>query len=53
MSHELLACTNNRADLLVLPARSHNSPFYDPRPEYWDPIINWLKQTQPEPRSNP
>jgi len=53
MSHELLACTNNRADLLVLPARSHNSPFYDPRPEYWVPIINWLKQTQPEPRSNP
>jgi len=53
MALDLVACTNNRADLLVLPARSHNAPFYFPKPEYWNPIIDWLKRTQPEPRSNP
>jgi uncharacterized protein len=42
MAHDLLACTNGRADLLVLPARSHNAPFYQPTPEYWGPIISWL-----------
>ncbi|MBS1805032.1 MAG: alpha/beta fold hydrolase [Acidobacteria bacterium] len=46
MAQELHACTNNRADLLTLPARSHNSPFYNPQPEYWRPIINWLLQTR-------
>lgn len=42
MGHELLSCCGSRAELLVLPARSHNAPFYNPRPEYWGPIINWL-----------
>ena len=45
MAEELLGCTSGRADLLVLPARSHNSPFYYPKPEYWQPIINWLQET--------
>jgi uncharacterized protein len=53
MAEELLACTGGRADLFVLPAPSHNAPFYNPQPEYWNPIIDWLKQTQPEPRPNP
>ena len=42
MAHDLLACCNGRADLLVLPARSHNEPFYNPQPHYWGPIISWL-----------
>jgi uncharacterized protein len=46
MAHELLACTSGRADLLILPARSHNAPFYDPKPEYWNPIIDWLLTEQ-------
>jgi len=45
MAYELHACTNGRADLLILPARSHNSPFYKPAPEYWGPIIDWLLQS--------
>ena len=44
MAHELVACCNGRADLLVLPARSHNEPFYNPQPHYWGPIISWLLQ---------
>ena len=48
MAHELHACTGGRADLLILPARSHNSPFYYPKPEYWNPIIDWLRQTPSE-----
>lgn len=43
MADDLLACCNGRADLLVLPARSHNEPFYNPQPHYWGPIINWLQ----------
>jgi hypothetical protein len=31
MAHDLVACCNGRADLLVLPARSHNEPFYNPK----------------------
>ena len=42
MAHELVACSNGRADLLVLPARSHNAPFYKPELAYWGPIISWL-----------
>jgi uncharacterized protein len=42
MAYDLLACTGGRADLLILPARSHNAPFYNPQPEYWNPIIQWL-----------
>ena len=53
MGQELLACTSGRADLVVLPARSHNSPFYHPKPEYWHPIINWLLQTPTRPVPNP
>ena len=44
MGQELHACTNGRADLLTLPARTHNSPFYHPKPEYWNPIIHWIQQ---------
>ena len=42
MAHDLRACSGGRADLLILPARSHNAPFYNPKPEYWDPIITWI-----------
>lgn len=45
MADDLRACTNSRADLLILPARSHNEPFYNPQPHYWGPIINWLLQS--------
>jgi pimeloyl-ACP methyl ester carboxylesterase len=46
MAHDLVGCCNGRADLLVLPARSHNEPFYNPRPHYWGPIISWLLQEE-------
>jgi len=42
MAHDLVACSGGRADLLVLPARSHNAAFYNPTPEYWGPIIQWV-----------
>ena len=42
MAHELVSCCAGRAELLVLPSRSHNDPFYNPQPEYWSPIIHWL-----------
>jgi uncharacterized protein len=42
MAHDLVACSNGRANLLVLPARSHNDPFYYPQMHYWGPIISWL-----------
>lgn len=45
MAHDLLTCCGGRADLLVLPARSHAEPFYNPQPHYWGPIINWLQQS--------
>ncbi len=44
MGRDLLSCCGSQADLLVLPARSHNDPFYNPKPEYWGPIINWFSQ---------
>lgn len=44
MAHDLVACTRQRATLLILPARSHNEPFYNPQPHYWRPIIDWLLQ---------
>jgi len=44
MARDLLACCKGRADLLVLPARSHNEPFYNPQPHYWRPIVDWLLQ---------
>lgn len=50
MAHELHACTGSRADLLILPARPHNEPFYFPKPHYWDPIIEWI--LRPEPRED-
>jgi uncharacterized protein len=49
MAHDLLACSNGRADLMVLPVRSHNDPFYYPQMHYWGPIISWLKE-QPDDR---
>jgi uncharacterized protein len=45
MAHDLVACSGERAKLLILPARSHNDPFYNPQPHYWGPIIDWLLQT--------
>jgi alpha-beta hydrolase superfamily lysophospholipase len=44
MANDLVACCNGRADLLVVPARSHNEPFYNPQSHYWGPIIAWLLQ---------
>jgi len=44
MAHDLVDCCDGRADLLVLPARSHNYPVYHPQMEYWGPIINWMLQ---------
>lgn len=49
MAQDLVACCGGRADLLVLPARSHNSPFYQPQIEYWGPIAQWLGQEQQKP----
>jgi alpha-beta hydrolase superfamily lysophospholipase len=42
MAHDLVSCCGSRAELLVLPARSHNYPFYHPQMDYWGPIISWL-----------
>lgn len=50
MAKDLAACSGGRAELLILPARSHNDPVYYPKPEYWGPIIDWLLQT---PRAAP
>ncbi|HXS75189.1 MAG TPA: alpha/beta fold hydrolase [Terracidiphilus sp.] len=47
MAQELAACCGGQADLLVLPARSHNEPFYYPKPHYWDPIIEWILHPAP------
>jgi len=44
MAHDLVACCGGRADLLILPARSHNEPFYHPQMHYWGPIVSWLLQ---------
>jgi pimeloyl-ACP methyl ester carboxylesterase len=46
MARDLLSCCDGRADLLVLPARSHNEPFYNPQMHYWGPIISWLSQNR-------
>ena len=42
MAHDLVASCNGHADLLILPARSHNEPFYHPQMHYWGPIVSWL-----------
>ena len=45
MAHELVSCCSTAApNSLVLPARSHNEPFYNPQPEYWGPIISLAAQ---------
>lgn len=44
MARELVSCCGGRADLLVLPARSHNAPFYRPTNDYWGPVMNWILQ---------
>ena len=44
-AHDLVACCCGRAELLILPARSHNAPFYHPQTEYWSPIIHWLLES--------
>lgn len=48
MAHDLVACARGRADLLVLPARSHNYPVYHPQPSYWFPIADWILQPKRE-----
>jgi pimeloyl-ACP methyl ester carboxylesterase len=48
MAQDLVACSGGRAELLVLPARSHNEPFYYPHAHYWSPIIHWILQEQAE-----
>jgi uncharacterized protein len=47
MAHDLVSCCGGRAELLVLPARSHNDPFYYPEMHYWGPIISWLLRSEP------
>lgn len=42
MGRELVAVCGSRSEFLVLPARSHNEPFYKPKPHYWGPIISWI-----------
>ncbi len=53
MGQELLSCCGSRADFLVLPARSHNEPFYKPKQEYWGPIISWLLREDAISSGNP
>jgi pimeloyl-ACP methyl ester carboxylesterase len=47
MAHELVSFCCGRAELLILPARSHNEPFYHPQIHYWGPIISWLLKEDP------
>jgi alpha-beta hydrolase superfamily lysophospholipase len=47
MARDLVACCGGRAELLILPARAHNEPFYNPQPHYWGPIIGWLLKEPP------
>ena len=42
MAHDLVSCCGGRAEFLILPARSHNEPFYHPQMHYWGPILSWL-----------
>lgn len=51
MAHDLVGSCGSRAELLVLPARSHNDPVYHPQMEYWGPIMNWLLQESEKPAS--
>lgn len=53
MANDLVACSGGRAELLVLPARSHNAPFYYPKLDYWGPIIEWLMQARSKTSSWP
>ncbi len=53
MGRELLSCCGSRAELLVLPARSHNEPFYKPQMNYWGPIISWLLHEDAMSNGNP
>lgn len=48
MARELVACSGGRGEFLLLPARSHNAPFYHPKAEYWEPVMNWLLQETPQ-----
>jgi pimeloyl-ACP methyl ester carboxylesterase len=47
MAHDLVACCGSHAEFLILPAGSHNYPFYYPEMSYWGPIISWLNQRIP------
>lgn len=42
MAHDLVSCCGSSAELLTLPARTHNEPFYNPQMHYWGPIVAWL-----------
>lgn len=48
MAHDLVACCGGRAELLVLPAGSHNRPVYSPELNYWGPIIGWVLEERPK-----
>ena len=48
MADRLVACSGGSAELLVLPARSHNDPVYHPRTDYWSPIAEWILASQAE-----
>ena len=48
MARDLVACCGAQAELLVLPARAHNEPFYNPQSHYWGPIIGWLLKEAPQ-----
>lgn len=47
MSRDLVSYCAGHAELVVLPARSHNAPFYKPEMHYWGPIISWLLEEKP------
>ena len=42
MGRELVSHCGANAEFIQLPARSHNEPFYNPKPHYWGPIISFL-----------
>jgi pimeloyl-ACP methyl ester carboxylesterase len=47
MARDLMSYCRGPAELLVLPARSHNRPVYKPQLEYWEPILSWLLKECP------
>jgi len=48
MGRALCSQCGPQAELLILPARSHNDPFYRPQMQYWGPIISWMLAVEPQ-----